>query len=61
MLILSRKLLEAIDIRMPDGRIISVTVTKIENGRVTLGTDAPSDCRISRREIYTNNKERGVA
>lgn len=47
MLILSRKLLEQIQI----GTDITITVTAIEGGRVKLGITAPREVRVDRMEV----------
>jgi carbon storage regulator CsrA len=50
-LILSRYRDEIIDVTTPDGTVISVMVTDIERGRVSLGIEAPRECLILRREL----------
>lgn len=61
MLVLQRKLLECIDITLPDGRVIVVQVIQFrqtDGGQkaVRLGIEAPPDVTIHRREI-TNRIE----
>lgn len=47
MLVLSRFKDEVIDI----GDNVSITVVKIEGGKVKIGIDAPKDVRVNRREV----------
>jgi len=49
-LILTRKEQESIVIQS-DKKTIEVTVTSIRDGRVLLGIDAPSDVKITRKEL----------
>ena len=52
MLVLSRKVGEKLFITTPEGHRIEVTVSKIENGAVALGIDAPRDYGIFREELW---------
>jgi carbon storage regulator len=47
MLVLSRFKDEVIDI----GDNVSITVVKIEGGKVKIGIDAPKDVKVNRREV----------
>lgn len=57
MLVLSRKKNEAMVIYLPDGRIIQIWVVEIRGDKVRLGTDAPKDIIVDRKEVY-EKKER---
>lgn len=48
MLILSRRVNEAITLTHPDGTEITISVLGILNGQVRLGFDAPKEVRILR-------------
>ena len=50
MLVLTRKVGEAVRIDTPDGHTITVRVMEIRGSQVRLGTDAPSDYMIERPE-----------
>lgn len=52
MLVLSRKLDEAIEI----GRGITITVTRIQGDRVSLGIVAPREVPVDRREIAESKR-----
>ena len=56
MLVLSRKLGEAITI----GDQITVTVIEVRDGKVRLGVDAPRDMRVYRQEIYLKVQQENV-
>ena len=56
MLVLSRKEDESVII----DRQITVKILRIENGKVSLGIDAPDDVPIDREEIH-EAKDRGEA
>lgn len=51
MLILARKPLEWIDLRLPDGQLISVQVVRAGRDSVRLGIEADRAIQIARREI----------
>ena len=51
MLILMRAEGESIVITLPDGREVWVMVTRIKEGRVRVGIDAPADVSVDREEI----------
>lgn len=52
MLVLSRKLFEAIDLTTKDGTAISILVVEIRDGhKVRLGIEAPAHVTINRREV----------
>jgi carbon storage regulator len=51
MLVLSRKYNEAIDVTLPDGRVMTVIVVDIRCDKVRLGVQAPADVTVNRREI----------
>lgn len=60
MLILTRKSGESIDIVVPPGEIghhITVTVTRVEDKRVSIGVDAAPQVAISRREVSESFKD----
>lgn len=48
MLNLGRKLGERIELRLADGRVITIGVKSLADNQVTLGVDAPQDVRIWR-------------
>jgi carbon storage regulator len=50
-LVLSRKVNEAIDLALPDGRPIVVSVAEIRGDKVRLHISAPGDVGIHRREV----------
>lgn len=52
MLVLSRKVGERLFITTPEGHRMEITVSKIENGAVALGIDAPKDYGIFREELW---------
>lgn len=52
MLVLTRRLGEAVLARMPDGRTLTVTVVEIRGTQVKLGFDAPRDVAVHREEIW---------
>jgi len=51
-LVLGRKTSEAIEVRGPDGSIITIVVIQIRGRQVRLGVDAPANMRIVRRELF---------
>lgn len=51
MLVLSRKTGEKLVFNLPDGREMTLVVSRVAGNRVTLGLDAPLDVRISRGEL----------
>lgn len=60
MLVLSRRTGEQVTILLGDGRTITVTVTRIGDGKTRLGFDAPRDVTILRSEMlpaYTAGEE----
>jgi carbon storage regulator CsrA len=48
MLMLTRKAGQAIDVTLPDGRIVTVAIQHTQKGSVRIGIEAPSDVQISR-------------
>lgn len=56
MLVLSRKLTEAIIITLPDGRNVEIRVVDIDYGKVRLGITAPRDVPIMRQELLSEEK-----
>lgn len=54
MLILSRKIGQKILI----GNNITITVNKLENGKVSLGINAPRDVPVIRMELLKRNQNR---
>lgn len=55
MLVLTRHAHESIVLELPDGRHITVMVTRIESrGQVRLAIDAPDDVSIVRSELLTD-------
>ena len=52
MLVLSRKSGESIVIVSPQGALVEVFVTKIDDNQAKIGIEAPGDFKIFRREIY---------
>ncbi len=59
MLVLTRKQDESITIRCPDGKLIKITVCRIDdNYKVRVGIEAESDYKITRTElIQRSNKD----
>jgi carbon storage regulator len=51
MLVLSRHEREVIEMRLPDGQIIAVSVVKVKGSTVRLGIEAPEDVHILRGEL----------
>lgn len=61
MLVLTRKQDEKITIMCPDGRLLTITVCRIEdNYKVRLGIDADKDYKITRTELIEKSKENYV-
>ncbi len=52
MLVLSRKSGESVVIVSPQGALVEVFVTKIDDNQAKIGIEAPTDFKIFRREIY---------
>ncbi len=52
MLVLSRQRGESIIIDLGDGRIIEVVVVDIRGDKVRLGTNAPKDIPVHRKEVF---------
>jgi carbon storage regulator len=48
---LSRKISEKIVITLPDGKLVTITVTDIEHGKCKLGFEAPKEVPIFRSEL----------
>lgn len=59
MLVLTRKQDESITIRCPDGKLIKITVCRIDdNYKVRVGIEAENDYKITRTElIQRSNKD----
>ena len=55
MLILSRREGENIQIQMPDGQIIKITVHRTQGNQVKLAIEAPKDYPIWREELLTGD------
>lgn len=51
MLVLSRHEREVIEMRLPSGEVIAITVAKIKGSAVRLGIEAPEDVHILRGEL----------
>lgn len=51
MLILTRRPGETLIIELPNGKQIDVTVLEVKGNQVRLGTDAPDDIAIVRKEL----------
>jgi carbon storage regulator len=51
MLVLSRLKGEQIEITLPTGEIILITVVEIHRGRVRIGVKAPRTIRVHRMEV----------
>ena len=51
MLILTRRVGEALVIELPTGEQIRVTVTGMSGNQVRLGTEAPQEIKVSREEL----------
>lgn len=53
MLVLTRELDQSIEIRLEDGRVITVTVVDFRGGsdRVRLGIEAPKTIEVHRKEV----------
>ena len=52
MLVLSRKSGESVVIVSPQGALVEVFVTKIDDNQAKIGINAPADFKIFRKEIY---------
>jgi carbon storage regulator len=50
-LVLSRRVRESIVIPQKDGSVITITVLKFKDGRVSVGIDAPREIPIVRQEL----------
>lgn len=61
MIVLGRKVGDQIAIQLEDGRIVWVTVVRVERGFVRLGVSAPKDIRVDRKEIYDERQETKLA
>lgn len=57
MLILTRKPGESINIQLPDDRIITVTITEVNDRQVKIGFDADIDILIRRSELLENGSK----
>jgi carbon storage regulator CsrA len=58
MLVLTRKQDESITIHCPDGKLLKITVCRLEdNYKVRLGIDADSDYKITRTELIERSKK----
>lgn len=51
MLVLGRKLQEAVIVHLPDGREIRVVLVSAAGGQARLGFEAPQDIEIAREEL----------
>jgi carbon storage regulator len=51
MLILTRRPGETLIVETPDGERITVTVLEVKGNQVKIGTDAPDDVSIVRKEL----------
>ncbi len=51
MLVLSRKIHEAIIITIPDGRKITLRVIDMQRGKVRIGVGADADIVVNRQEV----------
>jgi len=51
MLVLSRRDGEAIELRLPSGEVVLVSVVKTKGNTVRIGIDAPEDVHILRQEL----------
>lgn len=58
MLVLSRKRGESLIFIHPSGDIIEVCVKSVINGRVQLGTQAPREIRVHRKEVWEQIKKK---
>lgn len=52
MLVLSRKNGEKVRIKLPDGRLVWLTVVEIRGDKVRLGVTAPPDLPVHRLEVW---------
>ncbi len=52
MLVLTRRDSEKIVVRLPDGRIVAITVCEIRGDKVRLGFEAAADIVIHRQEVW---------
>lgn len=51
MLVITRKVNDALIIETSDGQIVEIKITEVSN-QVRLGITAPQGCKIWRKEIY---------
>ncbi len=56
MLILSRKVGEKVEIKLPDGRSVMVLVSRLNDHQVRLGFQAPRDITIMRSELVSKQE-----
>jgi len=57
MLVLSRKLDESIIVVSPNGEIMEIKITKIEENRTKIGIEAPINFKIFRKEVFDSINE----
>ena len=56
MLVLTRKEDERIRVELPSGEAIWINVLRVRGDKVRLGVEAPSDCKILRRELIPDDE-----
>lgn len=56
MLVLTRRVHEALIIELPNGETIKVTVTGVNGNQVRLGTEAPQEIHVCREELLERHK-----
>ena len=52
MLVLSRYTNESLGVKLPDGRMVDITVVEIRGDKVRLGIVAPDDIEVNREEVW---------
>ena len=53
MLVFSRRTAESFGVKMPDGRMVDITVIEIRGDRVRLGIVADKDIVVNRAEVWS--------
>ena len=57
MLVMERRLDEAVQVQCPCGRYTTITTVEIRKSKIKLGIDSPQDVRILRGEITSRGSD----